>query len=90
VAVYHHVRALTRGRPGGDDLAGRAVPIEMKAGDVLCFNGYLLHASLPNYSDGCRSDTVPTPVLYPVYGLYGETWWALVQYSPYVLYGESG
>jgi ectoine hydroxylase-related dioxygenase (phytanoyl-CoA dioxygenase family) len=31
-----------------------AVPIPLKQGDVLCFNGYLLHSSLPNYSDTCR------------------------------------
>jgi hypothetical protein len=32
-----------------------AVPIPLKKGDVLCFNGYLLHSSLPNYGDTCRA-----------------------------------
>ena len=26
----------------------------MRKGSVLCFNGYLLHSSLPNFSDVCR------------------------------------
>lgn len=33
---------------------GDAVPVPLIRGDVLCFNGYLLHSSLPNYSDTCR------------------------------------
>lgn len=33
---------------------GDAIPIPLKRGDVLCFNGYLLHSSLPNFSDTCR------------------------------------
>lgn len=33
---------------------GDAVPIPVKQGDVVCFNGYLLHSSLPNYGDTCR------------------------------------
>jgi phytanoyl-CoA hydroxylase len=28
-----------------------AVPVELKAGSVVVFNGYLLHRSLPNYAD---------------------------------------
>ncbi len=31
-----------------------AVPVEVAAGSVVCFNGYLLHRSLPNTSDGYR------------------------------------
>ena len=33
---------------------GDAVPVPMSKGDVLCFNGYLLHSSLPNWSEECR------------------------------------
>jgi phytanoyl-CoA hydroxylase len=29
-----------------------AVPVEVKAGSIVFFNGYLLHRSLPNYADG--------------------------------------
>jgi phytanoyl-CoA hydroxylase len=29
-----------------------AVPVEVKAGSIVFFNGYLLHRSLPNYSTG--------------------------------------
>jgi phytanoyl-CoA hydroxylase len=29
-----------------------AVPVEVKAGSIVFFNGYLLHRSLPNYSEG--------------------------------------
>ena len=32
----------------------QTVPITMAKGDVLCFNGYLLHSSLPNYTNSCR------------------------------------
>ena len=31
-----------------------SVPVEMAAGDVVFFNGYLLHRSFPNRSSGCR------------------------------------
>lgn len=31
-----------------------SVPVEMAAGDVVFFNGYLLHRSFPNHSGGCR------------------------------------
>ena len=39
---------------GFEDIHDQAMPLPMKRGDVLCFNGYLLHSSLPNYSDACR------------------------------------
>ena len=29
-----------------------AIPVEVKAGSIVFFNGYLLHRSLPNHSDG--------------------------------------
>ncbi len=29
-----------------------AVPVEVKAGSIVFFNGYLLHRSLPNYAEG--------------------------------------
>ena len=29
-----------------------AIPVEVKAGTILFFNGYLLHRSLPNYAQG--------------------------------------
>ncbi|HLO98649.1 MAG TPA: phytanoyl-CoA dioxygenase family protein, partial [Fimbriimonas sp.] len=29
-----------------------AVPVEVKAGSIVFFNGYLLHRSLPNYAPG--------------------------------------
>lgn len=38
-----------RGFPWSND---EAVPVEVKAGSAVIFNGYLLHRSLPNYSTG--------------------------------------
>ncbi len=44
--------AEARGWPWSDD---DAVPVEVKAGSAVFFNGYLLHRSLPNYaSSGYR------------------------------------
>jgi len=38
-----------RGYPWTDD---DAVPVEVRAGSIVFFNGYLLHRSLPNYATG--------------------------------------
>jgi phytanoyl-CoA hydroxylase len=47
--------ALSHGGHGGGDIAPPVMmPIPLAQGDVLCFNGYLLHSSLPNYTDSCR------------------------------------
>jgi hypothetical protein len=40
--------AEARGFPYSND---QAVPVEVKAGSIVFFNGYLLHRSLPNYAN---------------------------------------
>jgi hypothetical protein len=37
---------------GFDYTNDEAVPVEVKAGSIVVFNGYLLHRSLPNYAGG--------------------------------------
>jgi phytanoyl-CoA hydroxylase len=67
-----------------------AVPVEVKKGSVVFFNGYLLHRSLPNHAaSGFRRSLVnhymSASSLLPWYGFAPDQSWATADYRDIVL-----